>query len=562
MYKLLIVDDEEMIVDWLFELFQEVDEIELDVYRAYSGDEAIALLNKIKIDVVLTDIRMPGMDGLELLKRIRQNWPDCRVIFLTGYNEFNYVYTAIQYEGVRYLLKTEDDEAIIDAVKNAVKDIENSLQVEKLIQEAENQMRIARPLLQKEYLTDLLLGESSSKEMRVRQFEEIGIPLNGEEPVLLLLGRIDNAREGISAVEKSQVLYGIKALSDKYLLPSVSCAHIMLDNAILLWFIQPKDVFGEEEGQGNESWNKTLLFVKETLESIQSMSKRLLNISLSFVMDSSPVEWERVSERFDKLKFLLNCRIGLGTEMIITDDSFFYHGSIISETNSRMIQKAYSYLKRIGKLEGYLERGNREEYFKLLSKLLGCLNEVTGFDSDLALEIYYSISLTLLSYINRWNLSRKSNISRIGLYKLTRADEHGSWAEAGKYLYDLSEMLFELQSEEQENCTGEVISRIKEYVYSHLEDDLSIITLAELVHFNPSYLSRLFKQVTGTNLSDFIAEAKLNRARELLEKTDLKIYEIARAIGYESPSYFNRFFKNSVGMTPQEYRLSFLKSDS
>ena len=129
MYRLLIVDDEKEILDWLTELFQETAEMDLDVYKAASGQAALDILNRTKIDIVLTDIRMPGLSGLQLLERIRGRWPLCRVIFLTGYNEFDYVYSAIKYDGVGYLLKTEEDEVILNTVRQAVNELDGRMQI-------------------------------------------------------------------------------------------------------------------------------------------------------------------------------------------------------------------------------------------------------------------------------------------------------------------------------------------------------------------------------------------------------------------------------------------------
>src|SRR5690606_14704865 len=110
MYRLLIVDDEEIIVNGLYEIFRNIKDLDLDVYKAYSGEEAIEWLNRTRVDIVLTDIRMPGIDGLELLEIIHRSWPQCRVIFLTGYDEFEYVYKAIQHKAVNYILKIEDND--------------------------------------------------------------------------------------------------------------------------------------------------------------------------------------------------------------------------------------------------------------------------------------------------------------------------------------------------------------------------------------------------------------------------------------------------------------------
>ena len=116
MYRILIVDDEEVIVNGLYSMLSNFNTMELDVYKAYSGEEAIQWLARTRMDIVLTDIHMPEINGLQLLKEIKTRWPWCRVIFLTGHNEFEYAYKAIQYNGVRYLLKTEGYNKIIKTV--------------------------------------------------------------------------------------------------------------------------------------------------------------------------------------------------------------------------------------------------------------------------------------------------------------------------------------------------------------------------------------------------------------------------------------------------------------
>lgn len=121
MFRLLIVDDEELIVNGLYDIFSNLVDLDLDIYKAYSGEEAIDWLNRTRIDIVLSDIRMPEIDGMQLLGEIKQNWPQYKVIFLTGYNEFEYIYEAIQYSNSSYILKNEDPEKVISAVKKSIR---------------------------------------------------------------------------------------------------------------------------------------------------------------------------------------------------------------------------------------------------------------------------------------------------------------------------------------------------------------------------------------------------------------------------------------------------------
>ena len=555
MYKLLIVDDEPQIVDWLYELLREIDHIELDIYKAYSGTAALEWLNKTKIDIVLTDICMPGISGLQLLEKIHNNWPGCKVIFLTGYSEFDYIYTAIQHEGVSYLLKTEEDEEIIKAVEKAVSQIEKGLQVDELIDKARQKMQMAVPLLQKEYINGLIHGEDLHLEIKQQQLDELDIPLRTDVPVILLLGRVDNLPVGKSSLERMEYLYGINLLVQQHLTAYVNVFHSVLDHYNMVWIIQQKELLADN--MNNTSRPNNVLWLRDILETIQAACKKSLAVSLSFVLSSEPFLLTHISDRFAALKVLLDFRIGAGLEMILLDNCSddFERSSTVS--HDVIMRESQVKLGKIGVLGIYLERGEREEFFKLLSQFTDLLKGITGINYNPALELYFAVSLMFLSYINRWHLTEKIAF-KIGLSKLTRIDEHVTWSNAAEYLYRLAVIIFDLRNTEQENRAMDAVTRVQHYIHSHLNEDISLIKLAELIYFNPSYLSRLFKQVTGCTLSDYICDMRIKKAKELLEKGDLKIHEIASIIGYESSTYFARFFKKSTNMTPQEYRDAFL----
>ena len=104
-----------------------------------------------------------------------------------------------------------------------------------------------------------------------------------------------------------------------------------------------------------------------------------------------------------------------------------------------------------------------------------------------------------------------------------------------------------------------LIANINKYINDHLNEDLSLIALSEKVFLNPAYLSRIYKQETGMNISEYICHMRINKAKELLRQSDFKIHEIAAAVGFESAAYFTRVFKQLTQITPQEYRDSVMK---
>lgn len=124
MESLLIVDDEVIIADGLYHMLQEVFQDRLEVRRCYSCDEACAVLNRNRVDILLTDIEMPGASGLELHRMVRERWPMTRVIYLTGYSDFDYARRALKQRAFAYVLKSEGDQVLISTVERAVENLQ------------------------------------------------------------------------------------------------------------------------------------------------------------------------------------------------------------------------------------------------------------------------------------------------------------------------------------------------------------------------------------------------------------------------------------------------------
>ena len=126
MFRLLIVDDEPYIADSLFEYIRTKRSDEYEVYISYSGEEALSVLSESRIDIVLSDINMTGIDGLQLLERINEQWPKCRVIFLTGYDKFEYAYEAISNRCAKFLLKNEGYDTILKNIDEVAKELKKT----------------------------------------------------------------------------------------------------------------------------------------------------------------------------------------------------------------------------------------------------------------------------------------------------------------------------------------------------------------------------------------------------------------------------------------------------
>jgi len=557
MYRLLIVDDEPYITDGLVELFTGLDYLELDVYCAYSSAQALNWMKKVKIDIVLTDICMPEMDGLALQKEVNSRWPRCRVIFLTAHSDFEYVKSAMLNNFSDYVLKTEGDAAIIKAVRKAIKEIDNEINNENILRKAKEDIERVMPILRKEYLLDLLHGAEISPKEHIEFFEQAQMELSPEQPVLLLIGHLDKWGKCIRIVEKNHKLYELNNIVNEYLGISVTLSSCVYEGTAIVWFIQPRlyntaDTFVND--WCNETWQRTISFVHGTLDSIQEKCRELTGISLSFIADSQQTEWNKLYERFNSMMFMLDQGFNSGGEIIIAGDKRKPSDELVlpySTTSPEL--KVDLQLKKLDLLKSYLSKGEHTKFFDIYDQIMGSLKEIKQDNRMTEMEVFYSLAALFITFINRWNLWGRLK-EDIDLSRLTRFEDHSSFDDFSNYFRELAYLILQYRSDSQATSTNQIISLINRYIEENIGGDLSLVRLAELVYFNPVYLSRLYKQVTGKNLMDYITEVKFNKCIELLKQKDKKIHEIASDVGFKTPSYFTRFFKKLADMTPQEFR--------
>ncbi|QJD86796.1 response regulator [Cohnella herbarum] len=543
MYRLLLIDNEPFIVDGLYDLFLELDSLELVVLKAYSASEALTLLSAHKIDIVIADIRMPGMSGLELQQLIRKQWPFCKTIFLTGYNDFSYVQTAMRHGGLDYVLKTEGDERILEAFHSAIAALQEEWEKEHLMGEARKELHLAKPLLQKEYLLSLLNGERLHNEGIQLRFAELGISLNTAVPALIVVGRVDEWPGDYSLADRELLTFAIHNIAQEYF-SNCPFAAISYDRTKFIWLIQPQDA---DEVNGSAFVQR----VHETLDSVQTASRGVLNIPVSFVTHSSLGSWSELPSVFNRLIRLLGRGLGLGRESLLIDIPTAEKTSGPATKGACSIgdnANIASQRRTIPLLESYLEGGDAREFASLCSGML----QSAVHDPLHYTEMYYSIATMILSYLNRLEATQDL-LERQDFDGLMRIDDHPDWEAAAHYFESVVALLFAKRHDEREEKSHSIVTRLNLYIKEHLHEDLSLTKLSEVANLSASYLSRLYKQTTGHGLAEYIAEKRIDKANSLLTETVLKIHEIAREVGLEH-NYFIKMFKKYTHMTPQEYR--------
>ncbi len=558
MYRLLVVDDEEFITDGMAELLLDDPELDLDVYKAYSGEEAIDWLRRTRMDVVLSDIHMPGMDGMELLAQIKRNWPTCRVIFLTGYDDFQYIYEAIRHPGTKYLLKSENHSKVLKAVKETLEEIGREVRYDDIMRRAQQDIHAARETFQKDFCLRLLHG-SQENLTSGDLFTRLEIKLDPRLPVLLLLGRLDRDLPSKDYADLMQSQFSLRWVLNRYLNRTFRDLTVFDEAGRIVSILQPKPAEAAAQDIAQQ-YREATAQLKGSLELVQSACKASMANTLSLITTDQPIEWHQIAHRYEKLSRLMNGQIGVGSEVLLTDTAFdsalFGQAApsllpIENEADAQMEQLLGQRFEEM--LSIHLHAGHEERFADQLRPIIHYLRREPSRNSGIALEAYLRVALTLLSYINSHHLTQDLAF-HIGQNQLIRPDSFADWSEAVQYLETIIHTIFTLQREAGKRRTDTAVAFIQAYVAQHLGEDLSLVRLAEQVYLNPSYLSRLFKQATGTNVSDYIEHVRIQRAKQLLLGENVRIQEVASAVGYDTAGSFTRFFKKAAGMAPQDYR--------
>jgi two-component system response regulator YesN len=443
MYRLLIVDDEPVIVNGLVQLFQGNKDFELDICKAYSSGEALEIAKKTKLDILISDIRMPQKNGLQLVDEMVYYWPSCRVIFLTGYSEFNYVYEALKKNVENYILKTEGIEPIFQAVKEVIGKLEEEKRHRLQQEKAQRHIQIAEPYLKKELMEAMLSGVPLPSLLTESIYTEVDFTIAAQRPSFFLVGQVDRLE-----VQNLKVLESVQRIFDNHLPASIAREKAVYNGSSLLWLLQAdEELLGRFRGNrpdADANEHGIASYMKGILELVQNECVEVLDASVSFGISGNLLgKWDTLHLQVEAVRAMIQKRAAFGQKMVIVD----------------------------------------------YEKSTGCESDMSG----------------------------------------------------------------EMRQEEFKQL---LIEQIHQYVQNNLSNDVSLTAIADEVHFNPSYLSRYYKQITGHNLLEYIQSTKMTVAIDLMMNTSLKLNEIASKAGFDSASYFTTFFKKMTGLSPQEYRNS------
>jgi len=521
MYNILIVDDEvsvceglEVLIDWNKAGFRVRD-------IAHDGDEALEKLNKMNYDVVITDIRMPGLSGLELIQVIRERYAAMKIIIISGYSDFNYAKQAIKFGVKGYLLKPIDRE---DLIVHMV-ELKNELDSE---QESGRQLRDHRNMVIDKLLFEFASGTLS--EGKFKQRAEIHKVHMDSSYYATALIEIDNFFEYVEQDLESANLkkFAVRNITEE----------IVRDKGLGIVY---------EDSGGKLG---IILHGKYLMEGIQQ-----LNIEIC--------ELHRTVEKFGKLK----TRIGIGSlvtnlseikesrkkaiyalesSILSHDDRVIIH-DYLSEYDIPIWDWEWDPLTLVASIEQLNVVHTDEHISRLIEEIF--LKPVS-LDTirTIVYQVIYSVSSVLRTYNGQPGRIVDIEFTNKLKSEMPSCAHLEQWLKA--YCRSASAYLIELQSEKSPH----IIDQIKSYVDLRYREDLSLKSIAAEFYMSPAYLGRIFKSMAGEAFHDYLNKVRISNAKKLFLSQNSKISSIITEVGYNNHEHFYRQFKRYEGISFAGYK--------
>lgn len=515
--KLLIVDDEELTrvgivtsFDWkLYGI--------TSIYQAEDGLQGLSIAKKNTPDIVLSDVRMPRMDGIEMANRIRSILPDCHIIFMSGFSDREYLKAAIKLKAITYIEKPIDLEEMSLAFQEII-------QKHKTNELVKNSTDIYLQDQSKRFLQDLIsldFNYSQESEYYKTVLQSVGVENTG------------------SAVCSVMILKSCTPLSA---LPSFEYGSFM--NTIRLEFPIPncRCIIADRQ----DEYIVFLLFYKEKLR-----EDKLLHIGQ--VLSSS---FSHLSKNFIAIgKAICGLQYfskSYQSAVILLQSAFFYdYNSVLTEP-SKEISKVLNTDEIIEDVRSALSSRNKEKCLSISNSLFHSLKNTHVVLVDTVRAVYYKLFLLLQENAMNFRLTLAppgehfdyvlGQVSSIPILN----ELHGLWLEK------LNLFFTDNLKQSEESST---VYMIKEYIAGHFSNEhLSVRDISNHVFLSSTYVCTIFKNETGQTLNQYITEYRVEYAKKLLKDPRYKITDISLKVGYSDGNYFGKIFKKSVGMSPSEFR--------
>lgn len=531
--KIFLVEDEIVIrngiknsIEWEQEGYEFVGE-------ASDGELAYPMILKEKPDILITDIRMPFMDGLELSRLVKQEIPDIRILILSGYDEFDYAKEAIRLGVTEYLLKPVSASKLLESLKGVSQHIRQEKEERELLKRYAEDMKENTEREKQKFFVQLISGDLSTAEA-IDLGRQYGMNLSAQVYEIILFKFFSN----IGGSRKSECV--------------VEAYEVLVDMITRIPYLYNFE-------RGIDGWAFLL-----TAEDEKQMEERTNRFAERI---------ERVMEDYKELEYFG----GIGstvTRLRELPQSFSsadhaFSGRFLSEQNRVARVGDLKSMQGLGDFEvrgfGEIER-TRESIEKFLNN--GTQEEVEGFTKAYMKEmpednfksmlmrqyIVMDVYIVIMSFCERISNSDRDFQEEAESFKTAIQKIHTS-EEMREYMQRFISRAIELRDMVSGRRYSDIIEAAKEKIEStYMMEEISLNTVAAGVGMSPSYFSSVFSREMGKTFVEYLTGIRMDKAKELLMCSSMKTSEIGYEVGYKDPHYFSYLFKKTQGCSPKEYR--------
>lgn len=526
-YRVLVADDEY----WTREKIRNMlnwTEYHLEFLEpAKDGEEVLLRMESDRPNILITDINMPFVNGVELIERIREKYKDVVIFVISGYDDFEYVKRTLVAGAINYLLKPVTKIDMVNALSKAL---------EIISREEENKKRIwkASSLIQDSELSMLLEGGNSA-------FVP-SITIDGNMDFAgcsLTLLKIHNMVELMRSYEfdRNYMSYSLKRkikdlLSDENLL---IFNHIYRSNEFI--------IISEQD---NAEQKKMVVKILNMLGGLTESPVSIVVSSHSYSMDSIHSAYTQcvsmlMMRKYRKESVILFCRD-------------------MNTSSGRELDNAFSD-EMANRLWSFLKTGNLQGIRQMIFETIGIrYSGEQGWEYIRVKQTVRKICNIFLDYRVKQNSPGEIVDLENMIEMVDKAIEYLDVQKLCEALEELADSAGCTQKEENAGNIRKVVREAADYINSRFYEELSLASLSARFGVESSYFSRIFRQETGKNLMLYIAEKRMEKAKEYMRDTGINLSEIAFMVGYDDYTYFSRVFRKMEGISPREYRKSIAKT--
>lgn len=500
MYKVMIIDDEEIVrwgirdlLDWEEEGFEVCED-------GRDGRDGFAKVKAFRPDLVLVDIKMPGMTGLELIRAVREEGIFSHFVILTGYSDFEFAKTAIHLGVTEYLLKPIDE----DELQQCVSKIRRKLEKE----DGERRYHNENANRAKEELLRRIVTRMGSREELEIQMERHGLAEWKEILCIAVLTDKNFWERREDGIFRRQIK---DFLQDT----SLYTEQILMDNHVVLIL----------QGMGWEEW-------ADHLKKRNELLKKRQGNGLLIAVGHNVSQWYDLCYSYEFARFLMEQEFLFGQDDVLSIGVMQQQEEVEDPSTDQICM-----LIEVGDMDGLAECSEQFKHY--------CIKNFMK-ETDIRIGIFYRLMVI------RDKIAKKYGVPADGNAELLEELNRGEKLDTLISLYTriLQDMCRQIGS----SGSDTVIKRMYYYMEKNYRQDLKLEAFAKMFSYNSNYLGKMFRKEIGDSFNNILDSIRISNAKRLLTDTDLKVYQISEQVGYNNIDYFYMKFKKYVGISPREFQ--------